>query len=62
MTWIKVADVDKSIDSYCIQKLCPNSQYIFRVIASNPIGNSEPLESEPVTIKRTIGKFHILFN
>lgn len=50
--WIKIADVDKNIESYCIQNLTENAQYLFRVIARNPIGSSEPLESEPVTVKR----------
>lgn len=50
--WIKIADVDKNIVSYCIQNLIENAQYLFRVIAKNPIGSSEPLEGEPVTIKR----------
>lgn len=50
--WIKIADVDKNIESYCIQNLIENAQYLFRVIAKNPIGSSEPLEGEPVTVKR----------
>lgn len=54
--WIKIADVDKNIESYCIQNLIENAQYIFRVIAKNPIGSSEPLESEPVTVKRVAEK------
>lgn len=50
--WIKIADVDKNIESYCIQNLIENAQYLFRVIAKNPIGSSEPLEGDPVTVKR----------
>lgn len=50
--WIKIADVDRNISSYCIQNLIENAQYLFRVIAKNPIGSSEPLEGDPVTIKR----------
>ncbi|KAG5677714.1 hypothetical protein PVAND_007446 [Polypedilum vanderplanki] len=50
--WIKIATVDSNIESYCIQNLTENAQYLFRVIARNPIGSSEPLESEPVTVKR----------
>lgn len=50
--WIKIADVDRNIWSYCIQNLIENAQYLFRVIAKNPIGSSEPLESDPVTVKR----------
>jgi hypothetical protein len=50
--WIKIADVDKNIESYCIQNLTENAQYLFRVIAKNPMGSSEPLESEAVTVKR----------
>lgn len=56
MVWIKVAEVEKTIKTYCVQKLLPNAQYIFRVVAENPIGPSEPIESSPVTIKLKIGK------
>lgn len=56
--WIKVAEVEKTIVTYCIQKLAPNAIYIFRVVAENPIGVSEPIESNPVTIKVKIGKYH----
>lgn len=55
--WMKVADVDRDIESYSIQKLLNNAQYLFRVTASNPIGESEPLESEAISIKKAIGKF-----
>lgn len=54
--WIKIADVDRNIESYCIQNLIENAQYLFRVIAKNPIGSSEPLESEAVTVKRVAEK------
>jgi hypothetical protein len=50
--WIKIADVDRNIESYCIQNLIENAQYLFRVIAKNPMGSSEPLEGDPVTVKR----------
>lgn len=56
--WIKVAEVERSIDSYCVQKLLANAQYIFRIMAMNPIGTSEPIESDPVTIRVKIGKFN----
>lgn len=55
--WMKVADVQRDIDSFCIQKLLNNSSYIFRVIASNPIGASEALESDTITIKRHVGTY-----
>lgn len=52
--WIKVADVDASIDSFCIQKLLEDAEYLFRVMAANPVGVSEPLESDPIVIKKTL--------
>jgi hypothetical protein len=55
--WIKIADVDKDIDSYCIQKLVEDAQYLFRVTAQNPVGVSEPLESDPVTIKGVASEY-----
>lgn len=54
--WIKVAEVEKNIDSFCVQKLMSNAQYIFRIMALNSIGVSEPIESEPITIKVKIGE------
>lgn len=54
--WMKVADFDKDITSYAVQKLAMNSQYMFRVVALNPIGESEPTESETVTITKKFGK------
>lgn len=55
--WMKVADFDRDITTYCVQKLSMNSQYMFRVVALNPIGESEPTESEPVAITKKFGKF-----
>lgn len=55
--WMKVSDFDKDINSYAIQKLSMNAQYMFRVVAVNPIGESEPTESEPVTITRKFGMY-----
>ncbi|KFB36534.1 hypothetical protein ZHAS_00003679 [Anopheles sinensis] len=52
--WIKVADVQRNIKSYCIQKLIDSTQYHFRVIAQNPVGCSEPLESATIKIQQTI--------
>lgn len=52
--WIKVADVQKHIKSYCIQKLLDSTQYHFRVIAQNPIGCSEPLESASITVSQVL--------
>ncbi|TDG44139.1 hypothetical protein AWZ03_009416, partial [Drosophila navojoa] len=54
--WMKVSDFDKDINSYAIQKLSMNAQYMFRVVAVNPIGESEPTESEPVTITKKFEK------
>lgn len=61
MVWIKVAEVEKTIITYCVQKLIPNATYIFRVVAENPIGVSEPQESDPITIKVKIGTNSIKF-
>ncbi|XP_028170388.1 titin-like [Ostrinia furnacalis] len=52
--WIKVADVDKSVETYCIQRLNENCEYMFRIMAQNPIGFSEALESEPIVIKTAL--------
>lgn len=54
--WVKVSDFEKDINSYCVQKLAKNSQYLFRVVASNPIGSSEPTESATVLIESKFGR------
>ncbi|CAH0684241.1 unnamed protein product [Chilo suppressalis] len=52
--WVKVADVDKTVETYCIQRLNENCEYMFRIMAQNPIGYSEALESEPIVIKTAL--------
>lgn len=60
--WMKVADLDKDIHSYAVQKLSMNSQYMFRVVAMNPVGESEPTESEPVALTKKFGKMFFFAN
>ncbi|VVC94321.1 unnamed protein product, partial [Leptidea sinapis] len=52
--WIKIADVNKDIETYCIQRLNENCEYMFRVMAQNPVGVSEALESDPIVIKTAL--------
>lgn len=54
--WLKVADVDKEVTTYCFQGLNENNSYKFRITAINPIGVSEALESEAIVIKTALGK------
>lgn len=54
--WMKVSDLDKDIHSYTIQKLSLNSHYLFRVMAVNAVGESEPTESATVKISKKFGK------
>lgn len=54
-SWVKVADVDRDVDTYCVQRLNENSEYMFRVMAQNPIGCSDALESGPIIIKTALG-------
>ncbi|KAJ4429601.1 hypothetical protein ANN_21787, partial [Periplaneta americana] len=56
MVWMKVADVEKDVSSYCVQRLREDSEYMFRVIAENPVGTSEALESETVTVRSKFDK------
>lgn len=48
---MKVAEVSKDVSTYCVQKLQEDNEYMFRVFAENPVGTSEPLESEPIVLK-----------
>lgn len=50
-TWIKVMTVNKDTLKETITKLTPNAQYQFRVTACNAIGDSEPLQSDTVTMR-----------
>lgn len=50
-TWIKVMAVSKDTLKQTINKLTANAQYQFRVTACNAIGDSEPLQSETVTMR-----------
>uniref|UniRef100_T1JH06 Titin n=1 Tax=Strigamia maritima TaxID=126957 RepID=T1JH06_STRMM len=55
--WMRVADTDLDINSYCIQQLIEGCDYFFRVLAENVCGVSEPLETpEAVTIKSPFEK------
>lgn len=60
--WVKVADVDKDVETYCIQRLNENCEYMFRVMAQNPIGLSEALESDPIVIKTALGMLFFIIN
>lgn len=55
-TWTKVGDVDKEVESFCAQKLQQDVDYLFRIIARNVVGSSDPLESEPIRTRTSFGK------
>ena len=59
--WMKVADVGPETTSFCIEKLQPDAEYVFRVIARNDVGSSEALDSEPVKITSSLGKLFLNF-
>ncbi|ODN04242.1 Titin [Orchesella cincta] len=49
-SWSKVADVNSSMTSYCVQSVQKGFEYMFRVTAENAVGRSDPLLSVPVEI------------
>lgn len=51
--------MEKDVSSYCVQRLREDSEYMFRVIAENPVGMSEALESETVTVCSKFGEFSL---
>ncbi|CAD6240006.1 GSCOCG00002463001-RA-CDS [Cotesia congregata] len=55
-TWTRITEVTEETLTYEIDNLNKDIEYIFRVIARNEVGPSEPLESEPVTMKSTFDK------
>ena len=46
--WVKADSVDKDTTSFTASKLLEDNEYVFRVIAVNAEGESEPLESKDV--------------
>jgi hypothetical protein len=54
-----VADVERDAAAYSVQRLQTGSEYMFRVYAQNPVGISEPIESERVTVKTKFSKFNL---
>ena len=46
--WVKAGSVDKYSTSFTASKLLEDNEYVFRVIAVNAEGESEPLESKDV--------------
>ena len=55
-TWSKVAKVKPDITSYSVEDLKEKQEYVFRVMAENDVGRSEPLVSENVLLKSPFGK------
>jgi hypothetical protein len=51
--------VEKDVSSYCVQQLREDSEYMFRVIAENPVGTSDALESDTVTVRSKFGELSI---
>ena len=46
--WVKAGTVDKDTTSFTAAKLLEDNEYVFRVLAVNAEGESEPLESKDV--------------
>ena len=57
MSFSPLATVKPDITSYCSQALKEGTEYIFRVMAQNAIGKSEPLVSDGVVAKSPYGKY-----
>ncbi|CAH1395279.1 unnamed protein product [Nezara viridula] len=53
--WTKVADIERDARSYSVQRLLTNAEYMFRIFAQNPVGVSEPAESESVRVQSKYG-------
>ena len=58
--WVKAGSVDKDTTSFKATKLLEDNEYIFRVIAENAEGQSNPLESQPARATRPKGKIQLL--
>ena len=56
-SWNKVGD--STTLEFAVADLVENNQYIFRVIAQNDVGLSEPTESDTITAKNQFGKLSL---
>lgn len=50
--WSKVDKVADFITQYCVKNLEEKTEYHFRVIAINEVGQSEPLETSEATLAK----------
>lgn len=56
--WVKAGSVDRDTTSFTATKLLEDNEYVFRVIAVNSEGESEPLESIDIAKpKQSLGKY-----
>lgn len=51
-TWVKCGTVGPDVTKFTASDLIENTEYLFRVVAVNAEGRSEPLEAKDVTIPR----------
>jgi hypothetical protein len=58
-SWTKVTKVSPEITTYCAQKLKTKAEYVFRVMAVNAVGVSEPLTSSVIIPKSLHGKLQM---
>lgn len=51
-----MADIERDSRTYQIQRLQSNAEYMFRIFAQNPVGTSEPAETEVVELTQKLGE------
>lgn len=57
-TWTPVTLTAPDITSFCVQNLKEKQEYVFRVMAENSVGRSQPLESDSVIPKHPFGELN----
>lgn len=50
VSWEKVVTMEPEMRTFTVQNLREKKEYFFRVYAENPIGLSEPLESQDAVL------------
>ena len=59
-SWSPVTKLAPGVTTFCVQNLKEKREFVFRVIAENAVGKSEPLTSEAVMPRSPFSKYLLI--